>query len=142
MIFKRKESKPPKEGDFCYLKDSIVQKMIEEGFNDKFKGAAPKYSFKMSNAKMIYINRESVYSSLYFEVVVLQIQEAFSFVWKKVNDNYDKKKTFLIRKDSLEIMSQSQINTCLSDTPIYIKRKIERNMESNYNVSDFSWEIK
>jgi len=140
MIFKRKESKPASVGNFCYIKEEVIYKMIESESERTYYGKVDKNSFKMSDVKMVYVNKESIYSNLFFEVSVLFIQEEMYSSWKKVEQNCSKGKTFLVRKDSLNILSQEKVNNFLNILPSRMGMHVKNCMENNYNVLDFSWE--
>tara|TARA_R110000772_G_scaffold72323_1_gene157786 strand:- start:41 stop:469 length:429 start_codon:yes stop_codon:yes gene_type:complete len=140
MIFKRKEGKPAGVGNFCYIKEEVIDKMMESESERTYYGKVNKESFKMSDVKMVYVNKESIYSNLFFEVAVLFIQEGAYSSWRKVEHNCSKGKTFLVRKESLSILSQEKVNNFLKILPNRTGMHIKNCMENGYNVLDFSWE--
>jgi hypothetical protein len=157
MIFKRKERKPAGIGTICSIKTSVLNRMvlpleyqessvsylkeIENGFitTSSLRKGRINNEIRIEDATMVYVSNSSHYKGV-VEVIVLAIRRdgGQGIACRRL---LDKRKTFLMRLDSLSLLHSGEIDSLSAHYSHTVKEFIGNMIrnEEIYNKPKFSW---
>jgi len=154
MIFKRKDAKPVGVGTICKIKESVISKMTQEesyinnsvskkiedidGFISRrdLRKNLSQNQVMIEDAELVYVGFNSVFGKDIVEVVPLKIKrDSYSHA---VRHLLGSRKKFLMKKDSLSLVSHQEILKFVENNDYILKNFITRTLIEDYGLTDFS----